>query len=175
VHGNGLHPARGPPPIFFAARAPPIPGPRRWRSPELAAGCWGHSAAGVAPGPQGAICAQGRGPRQRPPGSGGRAEGGSAAPLGGPGWSVPARWRRMPTVGRPASPRHPHEPHSDRHKRPLESFGSSAAPRMPTRAAMNPKRTLTSLADTLTDQGHSLGPRGDRERGVERRQRVPFA
>jgi hypothetical protein len=70
---------------------------------------------------------------------------------------------------------HPHEPHSDRHKRPLESFGSSAAPRMPTRAAMNPKRTLAFLADTLTDQGHPLGPRGDRERGVERRQRVPFA
>jgi hypothetical protein len=75
------------------------PGPsRRWRSPELAAGCWGSSPAGGAPGPQGAICAQGPVPRQGPPGSGGRADWRSAAPgragvgMFGPS---PAWWRRL--------------------------------------------------------------------------------
>jgi hypothetical protein len=47
-------------PTFFAARAAGC-GPRRWRSPELAAGCWGSSAAGVAPGgkPTPRICRRG--------------------------------------------------------------------------------------------------------------------
>jgi hypothetical protein len=41
------------------ATGPKLPRPsstlpsRRWRSPELAAGCWGSSAATVAPGPRG--------------------------------------------------------------------------------------------------------------------------
>jgi hypothetical protein len=53
----------------------------RWRSPELAAGCWGGSAATVAPGPQGATyapyCRGGQLPQdrgQRAPGSGGRTD-----------------------------------------------------------------------------------------------------
>jgi hypothetical protein len=64
------------------ARAVSFYGPsRRWRSPELAAGCWGSSAATVASGPQGATYAPDcrgaitPGPRQRARGSGGRAEG----------------------------------------------------------------------------------------------------
>jgi hypothetical protein len=51
----------------------------RWRSPELAAGCWGSSAAAVAPGSQGAAYARisapqaiTPGPRKRAPGSSGR-------------------------------------------------------------------------------------------------------
>jgi hypothetical protein len=61
---------------LFAALRESAPGPQpRWRSPELAAGCWGSSAAAVAPGPQGdkgqptrrisALGAIAPGPRQR--------------------------------------------------------------------------------------------------------------
>jgi hypothetical protein len=48
----------------------------------LTAGCWGSSAASVAPGRQGAIYAQEPGPRRRPPGSGARTDGSARAPAG---------------------------------------------------------------------------------------------
>jgi hypothetical protein len=52
---TGLHLAGDQlPATFFAARAATHGPSRRWRSPELAAGCSGSSAATVALGPQGA-------------------------------------------------------------------------------------------------------------------------
>jgi hypothetical protein len=66
---------------------------RRWRSPELAAGYWGSSAATVAPGPRGHApdCRGGQLPQDR--GRGPQAPvaaptGSARAPSGGPGWSV---------------------------------------------------------------------------------------
>jgi hypothetical protein len=87
---------------FFALREAGSGPSRRWRSPELAAGCWGSSAATVASGPQGATYAPDRragqfpqdrgteGPQAQVAGPTGSARG----PSGGPGWSLPARWRR---------------------------------------------------------------------------------
>jgi hypothetical protein len=62
---------------------------RRWRSPELAAGCWGGPAATAASGPHGATYAQDpRTAAERGPRAPVAAPTGSAAPSGGPGWSV---------------------------------------------------------------------------------------
>jgi len=114
------------PTMFFAARAAgcgPLP---RWRSPELAAGCWGGSAPTVAPGPQagnlcparpGFVCALGASfrrldqrPHRRAPH---RAL--EAYPFGGrPGWGGAAMVGSRPRRGRRLAPRTPMPP---RHQR----------------------------------------------------------
>jgi hypothetical protein len=66
--GTGCNSSRGLfPSTFFAARAACGPS-RRWRSPELAAGCWGGPAATVASGPHGATYAPDRRGEQFSPG-----------------------------------------------------------------------------------------------------------